>query len=476
VFLNVLNTELLGISAALTSIVLAASLAEGGMGAAIVYHLYRNLEEKNYQEVGKILAIFRRVYHLIALLLIIFSMGVIPFLPYILSGVVITYKIYIYYFLIVANTASSYLLSYKRCIFTADRRDYVCKVCDGCFNVTFSLLRMVSLLIFANFSIYLLLSVLQTVGANVIIQHLYNKQYPEIGEAKFDMQRFRRLLPDFKDLFMGQLAAYLFNSSDNIIISAFVNAVSVGLLAGYTMVTKSIKNLIFAIFGSFGSILGRLIASTSENEKKRQEAFEMYCYSIYFLTLIIIVPEFVLLQDFVENIWGADYVMGNMIVWLLIIEQYITLVQDPCGVYIVANGEFKKCKIADGVAAFTNIISSLILVHIWGIEGVLSGTIISRIFQWLIKAYYVNISSLKLDKAALSEYWGNNVYKVFVGVLAVILCSIIYSRIFINKFIIRFVVGGVMSVVVTALCIVAFSFFTEEFKLTIRYVINRERK
>lgn len=473
-FISVLGAEILGISASMMAIVAVASLAEMGMGTVIIFHLYKPLENGSYNEVSQLLSIYKRIYNLIALLVMCGSVIILPFLGIFLGGVQVTIAVYIYFILIATNTAASYLLSYKRCLLIADRKDYHCKIVDGLFNIVFCIIKICALVFAGNFTLYLTVAILQTVGANLMIAYLCRRNYPKVKGTKFNGELFKRLMPDFKDLFMGQLAAYLFNSSDNIIISTFVNAVSVGLLAGYTMVTKSVKTLILSLFGAFGTILGRMIVKTKSGDSKRCDAFNMYCYSIFFITVIIIIPEFILFHDFVANVWGLDYVMTNKIVWLLVAEQYITLVQDPCGVYIVANGEFKKCRNADAVAAISNIVLSLVLVQFYDIEGVLFATIVSRILQWLLKAYYVNIFSMQLGVKGFIRYWINNIYKIVLVFITLFVMNKVTSLISIGSFVPRFVVSGFITVSLTAIIVVACTFFLSEFKLSLRFMLKKQ--
>ena len=472
VFLAFLGAEVLGINSSLQAIVAVASLAEGGMGAAIVYHLYKPLEEQDYKGASILLGIYKSVYNAISIGILVVSVCFLPFLHLFLKGVELNITIYLYFLLIALNTSASYMLSYKRCIFIADRKDYICKFIDGVNCLIYTFLRISFLLIFKSFTLYLVLSIIQTINANVIIQYLCKKKYREIACAKFDKKIFFHLVPDIKDLFAGQLSSYLFNSSDNIIISSMVSTISVGLLAGYSMVTKSIKNLINSVFGSFGAIIGRIIASTVEGDTKRQDAFQMYCYAIFFITTIIIVPEYILLEDFVANIWGDEYCMSHLITPLLVAEQFITLVQDPCGVYIVANGEFKKCRNADAIAAISNILLSLLLCIFLGVEGVLFATIIARILQWLVKAYYVNISSLGTGFRGLANYWFNNLKKVLVTLMALFISYKIVSLIHIRVFLVRFVVQGFLSTFVTFAVIVLFTHTSLEYKLTKNFMLK----
>lgn len=473
VFITFLGVEILGINSALAAIIAVASLAEGGIGSAIIYHLYKPLEENDYKSASSLISIYRRIYHLICLGVLVLSIFLMPFLDTFLSGIEIDGMVYACFMLITINSAFSYLLSYKRCIFIADRKEYLCKIIDGATFVIFTILKIVSALIIGNIVVYLLISILQTLCSNLLIHYLCTKRYPQILDNSFEIERFKNLLTDFKDLFAGQLSAYLFNSCDSIIISSFVSTVSVGLLAGYTMVTKSIKTLIFSIFGSFGPIIGRIIAATKENDVKREDAFRMYCFSIYLITSVILIPEFVLLQDFVRNIWGVGFEMPSIIVVLLIAEQYITLVQDPCGVYIIANGDFKKCRNADAVAAFANIVSSLFLVQFLGIQGVLIGTIISRTLQWIIKAYYVNISSLKRGRVGLLSYWINNIYKMICTFFSLSLSWLIYSYITIEPFILRFFTIGCITVAISLLIVTIGSLPLKESRLTIKFFLDK---
>lgn len=452
-----LGVELLGIISTMNSVIAVASLADAGLGTAIIFHLYQLLEEKNYDIINHYLCVYKRLYQCVGILVLFIALIVSPCLPTILSGIVVDWKIYSYFFLIAFNTAGSYFFAYIRSLFMADRNEYVCKLSDSVFNVVFCILRIILLCFTANFYLYFIAKICQTVGTNLLLYYFGRTKYQWVENVPFDKKIFQKLIPDFKNLFGGQLAAYVFNSTDDVIISAFISPLMVGMLSGYTIVTKSLRVFIASIFGSFGVYIGRSLVNTNQERHKVNEVFDTYLIAIYCLTAMAIVPQYVLLQGFVISVWGKECVLSESLVILLLLDQYMYLVQDPCGVLLVADGKFHDSKIADMCAAVVNVVVSLALVFPFGINGVMIGTVLALLVKWILKSYYAICKSLGKGKKEWLSYWVKEGMKVLVVVLGMVCSKSIYGYLFKDMYMIRFLTGGVVSVlIITGLLFLVF--------------------
>ena len=126
VFVDMLGFEMQGINATLTSIITMLSLTELGIGSAIVCNLYKPLAEGDNKAVAALMQLYSRVYQVIALIVTVLGLCVTPFLPMLLNegdrGIVSTGMLVVFYWLLLADTAVSYLFAYKRSIIIADQR------------------------------------------------------------------------------------------------------------------------------------------------------------------------------------------------------------------------------------------------------------------------------------------------------------------------------------------------------------------
>lgn len=446
VFLTYLGVELLGLSSTFTSIITIASLAETGLGTCIIYRLYDALQNEDEEDINELLNVARLFFSFIGFGIIIVAVLFSPFLKVVITGIQVNFKVYIYFYLQVLSTASSYFLAYKRLLLTADKRDFVAKFTDTGTNILFSILKIITCVYLKNFIVYLIFSWMQVVLSNIILHISCQKIYPYLRYDRGNKERLRELWPDMKNLFWGGVSAYLFTAADNLILSIGVNTVLVGYLGNYTMVTSTLKSFILNLVLFMGPVIGNEVAASNESNKKVNDYLRLYDFALYFISTMIIIPEFVLLQDFVSKICGPQYLLSNLIVVLIVMDQYITIVQDSNGVFLSATGKFRELRIADTCAAISNIALSIIFCKFWGLAGVLFGTVVSRILQWIFKAYYTrNNSMLRIDNR-LGRYIVRSLVKMICFCIIAAIEYNVYKMIVIDIFGVKFVLSGIVCV------------------------------
>lgn len=468
-----LGVEILGINSTLASVVAAAALAESGATNVIVFKLYSAVQKNDEEDINSLVNITRFYMMIIAIVVSAITFILLPFVPRLLTNIEISPKIYLYFILQSAATVASYLLAYKRVLLTADRVVYIGTFADIVTNIIFSALKIWVVVAFKSYEWYLIICVAQVIVGNVLIHLACKNKYAFLRYQRADLKRLVRMLPEFKDLFMGSLAAYLYKSSDNLVISKFVDTVSVGYLGNYTTITSALKSFALAVMSTMGPILGNK-AVNKEDSESLKKAFRFYDFMLYVIAMAIVIPEYVLLKGFVSYVWGADYVMSDVIAILLIIDQYLVLVQDCNGVMLSVVGRFKELKVADGTAAILNLIISIALVFNYGIEGVLLGTIISRMVQWVLKAYYCRIKYMGDSAGAFVKYWMKNFAKATIAFITVLLTIVITNEIFIHHFFVEFVIVGLLSEIITGIVLILFGAITRDLFVSFNLVgINR---
>lgn len=460
--------ETLGITSTFSSILGMLSLADSGIQTAIIFYLYKPLAEKDEKEMNKIMNLIRYIYHCIGIFFLIVSAILLPFSGKFLNGVTMNPGIYLLFLLQSLTTSITYFLAYKRAIFIADQRGYICKFVDTAANIFFSIIRIMIVIKTHSYHLYLCITILQTITGNSMIHFIYNKRFPDFRKEKADKEQFYKLLKDARNLFGGQFAAYVYSGSDNIIISKFINTLTVGLFANYTIITVNIKNLVNSLFHAMGPMFGNMIACKTAGTEQKKEMLDFTAHLMYLVSMVTLIPQFALIQDFIGYIWGEQRLLPNSILFLLLVDQYFTLIQDPLGCYIIASGLFKESKIADMSAAILNLLLSIALIGGMGLKGVLLGTVVSRFLQWLIKSTVVFIICFQKNHVSFIGYWIRNIIKALIFFTTAFIMSIFYQHMPINNFWVRFLTGGVIcEVFILVIFIGLIPIFKEQKKLLI---------
>lgn len=444
-FLKYLGVGLLGLSSTFVSVLNTLSLAELGFETAIVFNLFQPLSDRNYKKISSIISVFKVVYQFVAGFIIVASLVCLPFLKKILNGIEITPVVYAYFLLQTANSVASYVLAYKRTLIYADQREYLCQIIDLICNIVFSILRIISIIEFRSFSIYLFLQIIQTIISNILIHVKCKELYPEITYSGFDKEVFKEIFNNVKHVIGSKIAFFINNSTDNLVVSTFIGTVQVGYFTNYTTITSSIKRVVISLFRPVSPIIGNLLIDNEVDSKRRESALLLYTHVGYVLALVVLIPTAILLNDFIGFVYGKQFILKNIVVLLIVIDLYINFVHRACCDYINGGGLFKYDKYIEFICAFINIAVSVFLAKVCGIVGVLIGTVFSGIFFWVGRSFVVYKYCINANKRGYLKFWLKNIYGVIVFFITYIICKYTYVKFVVNNaFIVKFVFGGVL--------------------------------
>lgn len=464
ILLKYIGVELVGISATTTSVIGALSLAEGGVGSAIAYCLYRPVVEKNDVRINQIMAVLKKIYMFLCGIVVVFGIVISFFLKYILNGVELTSFVYIVFYLICLNSAISYLCCYRRTLLSASMQTYIINRVDIFCEIVFMSAGILCIYFTRNYILYLVISILKTITSNMIIHAKCKRLYPYLKSVKALQEDFKEVFEYSKNLFWGNLAGYVYGSVDNVVVSAVSNTVNVGYLTNYTLVTSSLEKLANSAMSGAIAAVGQIQVNADTNRKKA--VFLRYAQICYLIGTIVCVPTYVLLDDFITNIYGEEYMMGKIVSILLVTILYIRIVPTPYGTFISTSGMFDKLKKVEMAGALGNLFLSLIFVSVWGIPGVLSGTVISTVIQWCMRSFYVFTGILNLEIKDLLKRFFHEAVCAGIVLLDIITTIWISGYIHISTFILRFIVLGIISEIVAGIWYGILYRFDDKFKIT----------
>ena len=128
IFVKYLSSEYLGINGLFTNILTMISLAELGVGSAMVYSLYKPIAEENTEKIKSLMNLYKKAYRIIGIVILTLGIGFTPFYRYLISEVPNIPNLDIIYILFVINTGISYFYSYKRSLIICDQKKYIATI------------------------------------------------------------------------------------------------------------------------------------------------------------------------------------------------------------------------------------------------------------------------------------------------------------------------------------------------------------
>ena len=469
VFIRILGENLLGINGVFTNIIQIFSLAELGLNNVVSYSFYKPLAENDAQKISALICFYRRIYNVIALVVLGIGLCLFPFVPYIIRTDVQVPHVNLIYLVFLTDTVLSYLFVYKTSILNADQKGYIYSLYVIVANICRVSLQVAGLFIFKNIFVYLITNVIVNFGTNFLLSHRTDKEYPYMNSARekkdgTELSKIEKqeLAQTIKSGFIYKHSAILLNSTDNILVSVLVGTVWVGYLANYETIYVGLASFYTILFTSLTPSVGNLLEAESKSRCK--QVFQLMSYISSWMAVVFSVCFFCLSQEFI-NLWlGARFVLDEATVFCKTCIIFLSCSMQPVFSFREAAGLYKKTKWMIFAAAVLNIFLSVIFGMLWQTSGIIGASVISMLvtYCWyepkvLFKDYF--------DSSA-STYFLRRAFDAMVFFILSFVFSYLSSLWKASNFLFWFLKAAAMFVFVNIACFLCYFHFPE-FKISV---------
>lgn len=467
VFVQVLSAEYLGISTAFSSVLSVLSLAELGVGSAIVYSMYKPIAKKDYESIKSLMRLYKLVYRAVGTVVFVIGVSLVPFLSTFVKEMPDIPHVRLIYVLLVVQSASTYFFSYKASFLSATQQGYIVQKYNVISSTLQLILQIISLLAFGNYYMYLIIGIAGTLSKNILASVHVDRHYPYLkGKAqKLPQATTRSIKKNIAALFLYKISATLSVAIDTILVSKFLGVIECAIYANYHFVLQYSDLLFNIVFGSITPSIGNLM--TTDDIEKKRKFFSALQMVYYWIATYLAVGLIVLFNPLIELWLGKEYLFPQSIVVALAVSATLTNFQRPCSLMRDANGLFWYGKLRPLAMAIINLSLSVFLVRRIGTIGVVIGTAVSKLltFVWY-DPYIVFKHTLK---EGLGKYFIKYLFHwCFLGALTFV-CNNIYIALNISGFK-GFLIGVIVVTIVVNTAFFLLNFRKEEFKYVISLI------
>ncbi|MFA6939909.1 MAG: hypothetical protein WCQ54_02865 [Clostridiaceae bacterium] len=469
IFIRALGAEYLGISGLFSNVLNVLSLADLGFGTAIIYSMYKPLAEDDTNKLAALMTYYKKVYNILAVAVAIIGISIVPILPYIIKLESNIPNLIIYYLMYVANIVMSYLLAYRSTIIAADQKSYLLSIYTMICTVVQNVLQIIILVVWKNYLLYLSVAILSTFILNLFQANKAKKLYPYVKEKReLDPSTKKGIMENVKSMFLYKLGGVIMNDTDNILISAIVGTIYVGLYSNYLMVIYAVSAFTNIIFNSMAASIGNL--NTTMDKERQYEIFNIMNFIAFWIFGFCSACFIVLFNDFITLWVGAKYTFDMLTVIIIILNFCMPGTIRPVTIYRDTTGMFKQTKFVFLITAAINIVLSIILGKTSGVFGILLATIISRLLTNMWYEPYVLFKKYFKKKATL-YFRKQIVYWMIIGICCggtYLLCRIFNDISYFNL-----IVKLIICIIVPNMIIIASFYRSKEFKYIYEQIIEK---
>jgi len=390
VFINTLGENYLGISGLFGNILSMLSLAELGVGTAILYRLYSPLAQNDKPKIQAWMHFYKQAYRIIGLVVACVGLCFIPFLPVMINDyekldMLGINAVFIYCLFLFKNVSSYLFFAYRSAIVKADQKEYLLTIVGYIITFSTTVLQIISLVLLKNFIVYLIIEIVMVFVQNIIFAVVAHKKYPYINEKpkeKVSREEVKNTIKDCLALMLYKINAIVLKSTDYIVLSVFMGLKFIGIYSNYYIFYTTIHTLFNKIFGSIVHSIGNLHAT-------KKVEHEYLIFKTTLLTAIILgstagVGIYVVADELVATWIGTNWVIEQPFSLVMGLELFTLALCTALGKFRHAFGLFQQAKYRPIFSAIVNIVVSVIGVKYLGVVGVILGTIISYWTTFLV--------------------------------------------------------------------------------------------
>lgn len=407
VFLNHFSTEYLGVNGLFTEILTVLSLAELGIGTAMMYGLYDAVAKEDKTSICQLMNLYRRLYTTVGLIVVGIGLAMLPFLEYLIKDNRIPH-IHLIFLLYLADSAVSYFLSYKQTIIQACQKAYVVSAVGMGIRCVQILLQILSMVTLRNFYVYIAIQIGGQICTNVALSLLSGKMYPYIRRNRAGLppkEKIQEIYRHIRSMAFHKFGAVFVSNTDNLLISAFVGLGTVGLYSNYKMVLNSLRLCFSYIYNAFTAGIGNL-AATEGGEKVNQiyNCLNFVMSMLYGWAAVCLLGLF---NPFIRTFFGERFVLQPWVVAIIVADFYIHGMRQMTLRFRDGMGLYWYDRYKPFFEVTINLTVSLLLVKKYSIAGVLLGTIVSSLLtNFWVEPYVLFRHGIKGDwKKGLADYF-----------------------------------------------------------------------
>lgn len=426
VFVMFLSAEYLGLNGLFSNILSMLALAELGVGAAIVYSLYKPIAEENFSEIKSIMRLYKTIYTTVGVFILVAGCALTPFLQFFIRDMPDIPNIRLIYLIYVVNSATSYFFTYKRSLIIANQKWHIVTTYHYGLFFILNVVQMVVLWLTSNFIFYLLLQAANTLLENILLSRKANRLYPFLRETDVPPLPCEIKAEIKRNVFamvFHKVGGVIVFSTDNILISKLVGLTAVGIYSNYMMIRQALNTVTGLVFQSVSASFGNLNAQNSN--KRTLEIFHIINFVGAWIFGFCLICLIVLINPFISLWLGNGYLFSTSIVLWFSLAFYVSGMRTACLTVREVMGLFWYDRYKPMFEVSINLIASVILGRKFGVAGILAGTVISTMTTcfWVEPLVLYRYGLHAPVRTFFVRYGIYTLITVLAGAVTIVLCK-----------------------------------------------------
>ena len=431
--------------------------------------MYKPIVDGDKYKISALYKLFIKVYKIIGLIILVTGLCVLPALPYLAKDYNANFNLYYTFLLMLSSIVISYLYSAKSSLINAYKNNYVTTAFHSIALIIEGILQLVLLYLYQSFELYLICKIISTCIEWLLTSIYFRKHHKHALDmsAKLDDVTKKGVMQKTKAMFMHKIGILLVNTSDSIIISAFISVVILGKYSNYTTIVTAMNGVIALAFTPLTSIIGHLCVG--DNNKLKLKYFNFFYGVNFIIGIVFYLGYYAVIDDVITICFGQGLELSKDISIVITINYFIQFMRQSVLTFRDATGTFYNDRYKPLVEGALNIILSISLVYVCGITGVIIATIITNLLICHTIEPYVLFKD-GLETSPKKYYFENY---IFIAIFMLALTIVHFVHIDIDNNWLSLLVNGIIAVGISIIPVLAMYIYNKDFRIETNNIINK---
>ena len=479
--IRLICNDINGINSLYISIIGVLSVAELGIGDAIIFCMYKPIVAGDTSKISAHYNLFKRIYRIVGILIAILGCAVMPFLPYLAKGYeMVDVNLYLTFGLMLISTVLTYLFSAKISLLNAYRDNYITTTITSIAQLLQQVLQIIVLFVTKSFVWYLICSIISVLLQWVATEIITKNKYSSIVNNKvvsIDKETKGEIIKNIKAVFMHRIGGVLVNTIDSLVISAFIGVTILGKYSNYTTIMLAMTGVISLFFTPLTSTIGHLFV---QDKSACKLYYNFFCTFNFVLGCVFFLGYYSVIDSLIILLFGTGLELSRSITFVITVNYFIQFMRQATLLFRDASGTFYYDRwkpLAEGLSNLALSIAFVLLFQkYFGEEFAVIGVIVSTIITNLAICHIVEPFGLHKHAFHISakKYYFRNYFYIAIFIFLLILLDVFMVNI--NNTIVELLINGFIAIGLAAISVLMLFVGDKNFRQHIFRLLNKEKK
>ncbi len=388
IVLKEFGVEYVGLYSLLSQTIGLLAGLDGGVSSALFIRMHRPIAKNNIEEIQDSYFLIRVVYHVRGALVLIIGLIVALFLPSIANTTIDMKLVYSCYVVFLVLNSVSYCFIYDYFMLETIQKRYIASAVVCVVNIVVTSFNVYYIYRFHNYFLYITIACTNQVISYFLCRIVFRKLRREYYKKLRFEAKHKKDIISMLGMALHTFSNIMITNSDTIVMSAILSLAVTGYYANYYLIVTGVSTLAMQLTLSIKDPFRNMAMTSSD------ETVQVSIKRIVFLYVVVIGSmgiTYTAMADFFVNIfWGPENVITDYFtVYLLAISFYSNIISLPIVEYYYCKEYYRYDKISPVIEIVMNIIISIILAKLIGLNGIIIGTIATYIYRFIHRARMV---------------------------------------------------------------------------------------